>query len=416
VAPPAGSVASTRLLLAGVAAVQFDASGKIETEFTAEFATIDIYREHGNTYLKPVLERATIYRELDGALIELPRAAPDAVRIGEPYIVPPKFMTPGQMRHATRDVASYTPVSRQLAALRAVVNEADAWRSIAATLGEGGTVELELKVQPRRFEIRNAKIDQERLVPQMGETITIVEHVDGAAVREVTARAGVLTATREKGSEDVTFELVLSEPTVRSLRGDGEVGGRWPSRVGGLRLVGAAERDGAGQREQGRERGGAADADDRLPPLPGAAVADAPTSRAALLAAADALAARSSDSPGPTRRLVADANNAREEVRREVSKLFLDVQSQLMGRAATAVSSLLLPMLGAVLAIWRRNALPLQIYVLAFVPAIANLLLIASGEELLRGGRIVLGSTATWSGNVLLATIIATAWTKMSKH
>ena len=65
--PPEGSGAIERLVLSGVAAIQFE-EGEPSREFTARAATVDFYREGEDGYLKLVLGDATILNRGDRAL------------------------------------------------------------------------------------------------------------------------------------------------------------------------------------------------------------------------------------------------------------------------------------------------------------------------------------------------------------
>ena len=53
----------TRLGLAGVAAVELGSDGRPLTEFTAEFATVDVYRENESAYIKLLFRNATAFRD-----------------------------------------------------------------------------------------------------------------------------------------------------------------------------------------------------------------------------------------------------------------------------------------------------------------------------------------------------------------
>ncbi|MCE2882929.1 MAG: LptF/LptG family permease, partial [Planctomycetaceae bacterium] len=80
----------TRLALAGVAAIELDPSGRPTTEFTAEFATVDIYRENDSAFLKLLFRNATAYREGEDALVYVPLAEPEAIDLGKGIRLTPK--------------------------------------------------------------------------------------------------------------------------------------------------------------------------------------------------------------------------------------------------------------------------------------------------------------------------------------
>ena len=60
--------------------------------------------------------------------------------------------------------------------------------------------------------------------------------------------------------------------------------------------------------------------------------------------------------------------------------------------------------------------LPLTIYLLAFLPAILNIVTIAGGQQMVRSGAISVGSLVMWSGNALLAACFTLAYTRWARH
>ena len=63
-----------------------------------------------------------------------------------------------------------------------------------------------------------------------------------------------------------------------------------------------------------------------------------------------------------------------------------------------------------------RSALPLTIYFLAFLPAIADLLLISGGEQMVKYGDFLPGTIVAFSGNGLLVLIIFISWLRLSRN
>jgi hypothetical protein len=73
-------------------------------------------------------------------------------------------------------------------------------------------------------------------------------------------------------------------------------------------------------------------------------------------------------------------------------------------------------LLGAVLAVRLRGANPLQIYLLAFIPAIADILLISGGEQMLKDATTVTGMIVASSGNMALAIMIAITYRQVARN
>jgi hypothetical protein len=123
--------------------------------------------------------------------------------------------------------------------------------------------------------------------------------------------------------------------------------------------------------------------------------------------------------------LIARARNVRgnpERIRQriirlqnEIKSLGREISSRLLNRYALSVTAPLLLMLGSILAMWLRGSLPLTIYILAFLPAVIDLILISAGEQLMRDGR-ALGPIIMWSGNALMLGIIGFAYLRLARH
>ena len=63
-----------------------------------------------------------------------------------------------------------------------------------------------------------------------------------------------------------------------------------------------------------------------------------------------------------------------------------------------------------------RHSLPLAVYLWAFLPALLDLVLISSGSSMIRSGSVNIGLLIMWSGNLILALMIAGAYMRLSRH
>ena len=104
------------------------------------------------------------------------------------------------------------------------------------------------------------------------------------------------------------------------------------------------------------------------------------------------------------------------ELRYEVDSLQREITGRLLKRYAVSKTAMLLMTLGATLAMWLRDSVPLTIYLWAFLPSIVDLIMISGGEHLLRQGNIAGGVIVMWSGNAVLLIIIAAAYQRLSRH
>ena len=78
--------------------------------------------------------------------------------------------------------------------------------------------------------------------------------------------------------------------------------------------------------------------------------------------------------------------------------------------------ALLLLLLGAVLAVYMRNALPLTIYLIAFLPAIIDILLISGGEQMVKYRDFGPGTLVAFSGNGILLLMLVIFWWRLSRN
>jgi len=92
----------------------------------------------------------------------------------------------------------------------------------------------------------------------------------------------------------------------------------------------------------------------------------------------------------------------------EIHRLRGVILCRLHERTALSLACLVMMLLGAVLAMAMHKALPLMVYLGSFVPAIAGILLIASGGDLLKNQEVadVWGMTVLWSGNFGMSVFI----------
>jgi len=105
-----------------------------------------------------------------------------------------------------------------------------------------------------------------------------------------------------------------------------------------------------------------------------------------------------------------------DRLTREVNNLDFEITARVLHRIAQSLTALLLLMMGAVLAVLLRNALPLTIYGLAFIPAVIDILLISGGEQMVKYGDVGSGITLMFSGNLMMLIIIMIAWLRLARN
>jgi len=371
---PAPEGVRRRLALDGVAAIELapGPAGDVATEFTAERATVDIHSTERGTVAKVVLANASVYRPAEGALITVPLAEPEAAAIHGSFVRGPKFLSIGEIlalrRHPERAELVQT-VGKTLAAR---LGDSDLVGCVEP-MSRAGTIELEQPGTRRGFRIANVRWTKTQLRPASGSSFTLEERVDGRLVRSATASSGTLRTVSEAGFAP---RLALAVATTLTARDEAAgLPGRWPPRVDDLAPAGC--------------------------PLRTWDTSDVP----AMLAEADR---RGAAEPALAK--------AAEQLRAVAVRVSRDADSYVSNRLAQAVSVILVLMLGATLAIAMRSALPLTVYLLAFIPAVVNIIMIAGGRQMMASGSVAGGFAILWGGNAVLAVALWLAWRRVARN
>lgn len=123
----------------------------------------------------------------------------------------------------------------------------------------------------------------------------------------------------------------------------------------------------------------------------------------------------------------ADVQQARAWLRFRIIQLKYMIDAELYVRAATALATPLLLILGALLAVKLRDKLPLTIFFWAFMLAIVTLVMIKTGSSMAErisleqmqqgaGGDRLVGVGVLWGGNLILLLVIARLYLKVAKN
>ncbi len=380
---PHANGAETELLLAGVAAVEIGRDGMPTTEFTAKFATVDVHRRGGSSYLKLALVDAMGFRGGDKALIYMPSVVPEAVDLGRSFRPSPRGMNASELWALWNDPEHYLPVLESRLAFERAFAACVAWNALAEASMDG-VVRFEDATSRRAYEVKNARVVPEGLVPlDVSTLLELTEFDRGIATRRTNATSAGLALIASEPGERALFELRVKASDVEDLRGIG-AGGRWPGRILNLAQEGSA---------------------------PHPAMTGSSKTR---IAEADAYRARPLSAVGTAP--AATLQSERDGLQRELEKTRADVFARCVQRVNQAFSAPLALLLGAVLAVRMRGALPLQIYMFAFIPAIACMLFISGGEQLVRSGSLGLGAVVASTGNLILLTLILYNWRLLAQH
>jgi hypothetical protein len=197
--PPAGSGAIERLVLSGVAAIQFE-DGEPLREFTARAATVDFYREGEDGYLKLVLADATILNRGDRALAGSRVVRPEAIELERTLQTGPKGLRFRGLLELARNPEGNPPLRAQRRALIDALAGTDLARCLAASAAGSGTVTLS-GGGDERWLLENARLEGARVLPRAGDSLSVRPLDRGAASRLVGASRSASTwCCRRRGS------------------------------------------------------------------------------------------------------------------------------------------------------------------------------------------------------------------------
>jgi lipopolysaccharide export LptBFGC system permease protein LptF len=384
----------TRLRLMKVAAAEMDEEGRIITDVTANQAYVDIYRGRGETLLKLAMYDTVAYRQDRGELTRLESLVPNrAIVIRSPLTDKTKAKSRSELLALRADPDQYGQVIEARQALADVVSETEARQALDAQLRERGEVRLMIvgaldaaaaadgaaaeggEMMMRGYVVKADRMVDGRFMTRDGRRIEITEMAGDVGLRRFVTEEATLRQSSGARLGNAHFDLALGRYDVSDL----SAGGGWNQREGleirGLGVPGASQGD--------------------LGTLPSEQ----------LIARARALGRDATERIGP--RI--------NKVRNEIDQLQREITSRLLNRYALSVTAPLLLLLGAILAMYLKGALPLTIYLLSFLPSVIDLIVASAGEQLLRDGRWI-GLPIMWSGNALIATIIGVIYWKLSRN
>jgi lipopolysaccharide export LptBFGC system permease protein LptF len=102
-------------------------------------------------------------------------------------------------------------------------------------------------------------------------------------------------------------------------------------------------------------------------------------------------------------------------MREDVRGLINEILSKEQERYAMSVACLVMVLIGSVMAMRLRDALPLTVYLWAFFPALATVLAISGGQQLTHGKGII-GLPVLWAGVVALGSLAVAEFVRLCKH
>jgi lipopolysaccharide export LptBFGC system permease protein LptF len=388
VPPPPSSEAEQRIVMEGVVAIETDPASKAVTEFVARGATVDLYGRGGDLLIKIAMSDATVIRPQEGTVIRLPTAEPGVMSMDRSWERSPKYLPYTELQAVIAN-PELGPRPRDMR-MRIVeaLGLSRMYRSVERELAEGRPGRVDHPETGRVYEISGARISKAGIVPAPpARQVTVREFTGGTLTREAVTPQVTFVATEGTGSQG-RFDMVLVTPEARAvLDGQGRPT-RWPGRIVGVLAPGLTDAEGSAR-------------------------AASPDAAPALRTEIDEMAARPAVPWSPS---ISEVKSLRGRWEHESRRIVVEARSHEWMRIAQSVAVPLVVMLGTVLAVLFRSSLPLTVYFLSFLPALAEIILVASGQSMYRNGSMVAGLAVMWSGHGVLAALLAYAWYRVARH
>ena len=367
----------TRVQLDRVAAARVAPDGAITSDVSARAAVLDMQEFDGVVEVRMVMEDAVSWDAHGGGLRGFPRIEPTRpISVPMPERVEPMAMTRAELIEVAANPSRYPPIAETLQSLRDALDEYDALRNI-------------------RERLRGARALDLRSIDRPGHSWR-VEAADLEAGALDGGERGIRVLQRVDGVLQSSFHPELAQVKLQSATG---------MSAGGVRSIVIAMQD---------VRVQASDA--QVPPnhraqvdvanltLPGWA-ASLPLDDGELIQRAESVSKTDAGIRQSLRRL-----------RHQQTQLQGQVTSRLWRRWAVGITAGLLPLLGAVLALLLRHALPLTVYMIGFLPGLMDLVLISAGAGSIRQGHLLGGLVLMWSGSGIVLLAIGFAWWRLRRN
>ncbi|MGI9014378.1 MAG: LptF/LptG family permease [Phycisphaerales bacterium] len=374
VQPLPGSGATTRLLLKGLAAAEMDQDGVITNDVTAEVATADFYLINERPYLKLALLETVHFNATHNRLAYAPRLNTRLIPLPSALADNPKFMSLSQLLAVRDDPNLFGDVIRTKLELALALQQLELWDALAATLQAEGRITAFGESRDEHIILHAERLRDRTITRESAQPVMVEIVREGMVVRRYTCEYATLNII-ENGTFGVLFDIVLNNCNIFIDPQSSESYQRTQLLLPSVTIDGLAAPD-------------------------------------MFDLSADELLQRAQPQ-------VAVHQHMRERVddlEERLHNLDGEVAARIEERNATAATGGLLLLLGSILAMWLRNSLPLTIYVIAFLPAIADLLLISGASQFMRDQSIEGGRLIMWSGNMAMAGITLFAYLRLARH
>jgi hypothetical protein len=351
-----------------------------------------VHSVNENSYLKPVLTHATVFNRGDNRIAMANVVRPEAIDLGRSIEQGTKGMSFVELWRLYHDLSLLQDVRTMRDDLLDSLVAVDAWSYVHSTVAAHAPVILRGTGEAERTEyhITAARLEGADLLPAPNGALLIRIYMRGVEPgvvpqlrSEITAPRATLTLAQAQADGTMRFDLLVEDATVRDPR----VGGRGVQR--GLHL---AELDLVGSPRVDR--------------------AEVPSDELTRLARETA----ANVEVGPPRTLAALLLHNEQRFAEKLGDVRNDIIARFAQRTSQAMTAMLMLLTGSVLAVLVRNRTPLFVYLLAFLPAIVDILLISGGEQMLKRSTSIAGLCIAFGGNAALIGVCLYAALRVRKH
>ncbi|MHB1157285.1 MAG: LptF/LptG family permease [Phycisphaerales bacterium] len=395
-----------RIVLEHAAGGKIEPDGDLDVDYTGELAVADFYRIEDKTYATIKFTNATVKDPRSGLLVSVKEQGFPAQEIPNLFQTRPQFLSWGRLQRMSENPDLHSKIAELSQNLRDAMAQSQATEDLAQALagpgdqaeaigravrqGEtttitgGGLLNL-VGPQGEEYSAQSpkVKIEDGHLLLLADDDKPVVAQLGGLNVQQrFEAKSGRMEVVPSSLGEEPRINLKLNQVTVRDPRLP------TPTQVKTIYLTML-----------------------RLPQP----VMDP-------LRAAGSL--NRGDSPGlltlverePTKQTVRLA----QTLQGQINELRRVISSVVNERAAMAVCTLLVMLLGGSMSMWLRRQTPLMIFFWCFLPAILAILMVSGAKNMIKADAVGLGpwfnAMMIWSGNLFLIAVIGGVYRKLAKH
>jgi len=371
-----------RVRMEGVVALEMLPGGKVGSEFVAGAGSADLYGRGADLVIKVAFRDTAIVRPGESSVAASPLVEPMPIVLDVGWERSPKFLPWDELIGVLREPWRGALVSDNFRLSQQSIVVGLLLKRLGKQIETTGVGVLESAEANRRYEIRDAQLGGVGIVPRAPlKRFTVTEFEGGVPVRVASASTGALKLSAA-GIDTRTasrIDLTLTDIAARSADQDAERVVGWPPTVAGLSVADGIE-------------------------------------ALTLPEGLTEVKELGAETQPPLAQYAAQARWATQVVESAITSTYYEALSHVWMRFAQPASVLLMLLLGSMLAIWKKHSLPLTIFLLAFIPSIGNVILIASGQSILRQAKVGQGLAVMWAGNAVLLVMILWVGRRMARH